>query len=67
MVSKIIKNLTDWSLLRVVRLVVGISLIGQGADSKEWILIPIGLFFLYQVLFNVGCSSCQTDECSISE
>ncbi len=60
-------NWKSWSWLRVIRLILGVSFVGQALDSQEWIFLPIGLFLLYQVLTNVGCSSCETDQCTISE
>lgn len=60
-------NWKSWSWLRIVRLVLGVSFVGQALDTKEWYLLPIGLFLLYQVVTNVGCSSCETDQCSIPE
>ena len=60
-------NWKNWSWLRVVRLIIGVSCVGQAIDAREWLLLPVGLFFLYQVFINVGCSSCETDQCEISE
>jgi len=60
-------NWKSWSWLRVVRLVLGVSFVGQAVDTREWILLPVGVFLLYQVLTNVGCLSCESDQCTVSE
>ncbi|MCT4582176.1 MAG: hypothetical protein N4A35_12260 [Flavobacteriales bacterium] len=60
-------NWKSWGWLRVVRLILGVSFVGQAIDTKEWFLLPIGLFLLYQVYTNAGCASCETDQCSIPE
>ncbi|EKT3956292.1 hypothetical protein AAIP55_001519 [Flavobacterium psychrophilum] len=46
----------NWHLMRWVRLVFAIFLFGQAYTTGQWAFIAIGLFFLVQVIFNLGCS-----------
>ncbi|MBP4143081.1 hypothetical protein J3S90_14845 [Flavobacterium sp. P4023] len=51
------KNLlfTNWHLMRFVRLAIVLFLFSQAYLMKDWIFVGIGLFFLIQVIFNLGC------------
>lgn len=51
------KNLlfTNWHLMRFVRLAIVLFLFTQAYLMKDWIFVGIGLFFLIQVIFNLGC------------
>jgi len=60
-------KLPNLSLLRIVRLVLGVSFIGEAIASEQWLLLVLGGFFLYQGLMNVGCASCDGGVCEIPE
>lgn len=47
--------LTNWHLMRWVRLAVAIFLFSQAYIMREWSFVGIGIFFLIQVIFNMGC------------
>ncbi|MFV8346936.1 MULTISPECIES: hypothetical protein [Flavobacterium] len=48
---------TNWHLMRWVRLAFALFLFAQAYILKEWMFIGFGLFFLIQVVFNLGCGS----------
>lgn len=52
----------NWDLMRIVRLGLGLAVIYQGYEAKEWMFAMIGSFFAASALFNVGC--CSTNTCS---
>ena len=41
--------------MRFFRLGFALFLFGQAYILKEWVFIIFGLFFLIQVIFNLGC------------
>ena len=52
---------TGWSLMRIVKLVAGISLLVQGVLMHDWMPGLLGGVILYQAITNTGCcagSSC---------
>ncbi len=53
--------LTNWHLMRVIRLVFALFLFIQAYQTFEWFFVVFGLFFLIQALFNTGCGAngCQ--------
>ena len=59
-------KLTNLTLLRIVRFVLGISFVGEAIASKQWLLLILGGFFLYQSVMNVGCAACEED-CQFAE
>lgn len=56
MISKI-----NW--LRIVRLIVGISFIGEAIASKQWLFLFPGIILTYQGVTNAGCSTCENNSC----
>lgn len=49
--------------MRVLRLALGIFIIGQGIVAKDWLFIALGGLFSLMPLLNVGCcgvSGCNT-------
>lgn len=60
-------KLPKLSLLRIIRIVLGISFIGEAVANKQWLFLFIGGFLLYQGIMDVGCASCATDSCEILE
>jgi hypothetical protein len=49
--------LTNWNLLRIVRLGFALILFTQAFEKFEWYLLVFGMFFLVQAIFNFGCNS----------
>ena len=45
----------NWHLMRWIRLGAAILFVWRMYTMKEWVLGIIGLFLLYQVIFNLGC------------
>lgn len=58
--------LSNWSIIRVLYLVMGILIITQTAMSREWIGVAIGSYFAAMGLFSFGCASgnCTGGSCS---
>lgn len=54
---------TPWSLMRILRLLLGMVLLVEGIRGKDWFLGAVALFLLYQAFSNVGC--CGMGSCSI--
>ena len=59
-------KLPNLTLLRIVRFVLGISFVGEAIASKQWLILILGGFFLYQSVMNVGCAACKED-CQLAE
>ncbi|MGB7527664.1 hypothetical protein [Sphingobacterium cellulitidis] len=54
--------LSQWSVMRILRLVMGIVIIIQGVKSEMWLIAGLGVLFTILPLLNMGCSangSCQ--------
>lgn len=54
--------LKNWNLMRVIRFIIGILIIIQGVQSKDWLFLFAGLFFAALPLFNIGC--CNSKICN---
>jgi hypothetical protein len=55
--------LNNWNFMRVLRLVLGIFIISQGVELKEWMLVALGGIFSIMPLLNIGCggaAGCNT-------
>jgi hypothetical protein len=52
-------NLTsDWTLMRILRLVTGGMVLGQGILTNQWLFAGIGGYLFVMSLLNIGgCSS----------
>mgnify|MGYP003385643801 FL=1 len=48
---------TNWHLMRWVRLAFALFLFAQAYITHEWFFLAFGLFFLFQMIFNLGCGS----------
>ncbi len=59
MIKTYIKN---WSFLRLLRLGLGLLIVIQGVEAKEWFTLAMGALFVAMPLFNIGC--CSTAGCS---
>lgn len=57
-----IRIVGNWSILRILRLVVGISGTVQGFILKEFALSLAAFWLVYMALADVGpCNSCEVD------
>ncbi len=54
--------LTNWTLLRFLRLGLGIAIIIQAVMAKDVLFAVLGLAFTAMPVFNVGC--CGTAGCA---
>lgn len=54
--------LSQWNLMRTIRLVLGLLITGEGVKSGQWILAVFGLLFTSMAVFNIGC--CAGGNCS---
>ena len=55
--------LTNWHLLRLLRLIAGVAIAAQAFYLKEWMLFIAGTVFAAIALFHAGCciyNSCNT-------
>lgn len=63
--SSLLKRIgSNWSFLRVLRLVLSLLILGESYYSGEWIFAGIGGILLLQALLNTGCCAaggCYTD------
>ena len=48
--------ITNWGFMRVLRLVLGVAFLFSAYKQLEWIPAIIGGLFMYQSIFNVGCT-----------
>lgn len=53
---------TPWNLVRMIRLALGIAFMGDAWYMASELVGLMGVFLVYQALFNLGCSSsfCST-------
>lgn len=56
------KLLNNWSIVRIVRLAIGLWLAVLGIQSADWATGLFGGFFLYQALTDTGC--CGSGACA---
>lgn len=52
----------SWDLMRLVRLVLGVTLVFQGIDLQQWLLVALGVLFVLMPILNIGC--CGTNSCT---
>ena len=58
--------LQNWNIIRVIRLLAGIVLLGYGYSIVDWLIILIGFTLSVMAITNSGCNpifgrSCDTD------
>lgn len=51
------KYLSDWTLPRLLRLVIGIAIIVQGILVRDGLFITLGALFSLMPLLNAGCGA----------
>jgi hypothetical protein len=54
--------LTNWNFFRVLRLFLGVMIIIQAFEVKDWMYGFAGLIFSLMALFNTGC--CSVNGCA---
>ncbi|MBL7937593.1 MAG: hypothetical protein JNM51_17450 [Bacteroidia bacterium] len=57
---------TNWSLWRVIRLVLSVLFIVNGIIAIDYILVLAGVFLLGQAVFNT-CVTCVSGNCEIPQ
>lgn len=55
--------LKNWDLMRILRLIIGIIVIGQGFSAGQWTIVGLGALFTLLPLFNA--SMCSIGACSV--
>jgi hypothetical protein len=55
--------LKGWSLMRILRLILGITILVQGIASKDAVIIILGMLFGGMAITNTGC--CGSAGCAI--
>ncbi|MEQ7801923.1 hypothetical protein ABDJ41_19160 [Pedobacter sp. ASV1-7] len=53
--------LSNWNLMRFIRLVLGVIVSVQGFQAHQWMLVALGGLFTLMPVFNIGC--CSTAGC----
>lgn len=53
------KLFTNWHLMRIVRLGIGVWLLIAGIQMKDWVTGLLSIFFLYQAVTDTGCCGAQ--------
>jgi hypothetical protein len=56
--------ITNWNLVRFLRLVIGLAAAIQGILQREVVVTIAGLFLFSTAIFNYGC--CGSGGCSVS-
>ncbi|MDI9258283.1 MULTISPECIES: hypothetical protein [Flavobacterium] len=46
---------SNWHLMRYFRVALALFLFFQAYETKQWLFIAFGVFFLFQAIFNWGC------------
>jgi hypothetical protein len=54
--------LRSWDWLRIVRLVIGVSVIFQSVAMQSWLLVAAGVMLTSMAVLNIGCglNGCNT-------
>lgn len=53
----------QWTLQRLLRLIIGMVVVTQGVVSEVWMIAVLGGVFAVMALFNV--SACATGRCAV--
>lgn len=54
--------LSNWNVMRFVRLGLGIAIIVQAVIARDWMMGILGILFTTMPVFNIGC--CATGGCN---
>lgn len=55
--------LSNWSFLRIIRLILGIGIVVQAIYSRDVLIGAMGLLFTSMAVFNFGC--CASGGCAV--
>ncbi len=58
-------KLNRWNFIRVIRLLLGVSILIQGFYTMEVAFILLGIVFTAMPILNIGC--CATGSCEIQQ
>ncbi len=47
--------LQQWNFFRVLRLILGVAIVVQGIEARDWIFTAAGAVFTLMAVFNAGC------------
>jgi hypothetical protein len=64
------KILKGWNASRIIRLAIGIAIVGEGIRSRDTTLIIAGLVVSLLPVFNIGCccgSSCEVPRSHLTQ
>lgn len=54
-----------WTLMRTLRLIIGIVIVVQGIHDSQWMLVGLGAIFSLMPLFNI--SMCGIGGCEVPQ
>lgn len=54
--------LSNWSLIRAIRLILGLIIVAQGFIQKDYVFAFLGMLFAVLAFANIGC--CGTSGCN---
>lgn len=54
--------LKGWNFSRILRVIIGFYLVGEGINSKQYGFIVFGGIFIVMAVLKIGC--CSADSCS---
>lgn len=55
--------LRGWNVMRILWLIVGVGIVTQSVNEKNFLMLLPGLYFVFAALANVGCfaGNCSVD------
>ena len=56
-------NLRNWNFVRILRLVLGLVIVGQGIVTADWLFGLAGAFLSFMAIANIGC--CGVNGCAV--
>ncbi|MBK8699392.1 MAG: hypothetical protein IPN29_07530 [Saprospiraceae bacterium] len=58
---------TGWHFMRLLYLIIGLAIVGQGIVEKEWLGIFLGGYFTSMAVFAFGClgGNCAGGKCKV--
>jgi hypothetical protein len=51
--------LTNWHVMRIVRLAIGVWMLVVAVQTRDWVVGLFSAFFLYQAVTDTGCCGSQ--------
>jgi hypothetical protein len=58
-----LRLLTNWNIMRVVRLLIGLYLLISAVQMHDWLVGTLSLLFVLMAVSNTGC--CGAQGCSV--